>query len=417
MFTTFIGLIDIQSWWEVPCIAHFCSLFSSTFKLPEFYIEELEEALLTDTDAEGEVVNAKVCTALKLSELIVALLKGCDTLAPISSQISPSNYQMFLRRLFREKCQVYNVENPFNTDTDFEKLPLRTKILILKYLCDFRLDSEDVCNSISGYLPDSIRLEPIGYDRNGSSYWYFYGTRLYREDRVPGKSKASKAATIWQVICFTEEDWRNPATNRQNYNKKKEPAPQKTTAENSSPKQQKQHHQQETKQHPKHSQQQKQQHKKQHHQKQQQQHQQQKQQQQKDPQSKKHDKTDTQTPTDRTNNRPTKKQENQMNKQTTQTEKTTTRTGKKNKSKRRRKEAHGEGNQPCDTQHISDRTTMETENTKEKKFQRANPTATTSLPREITTKHRDKQTNEPTQHHKNSNNTKKAHEQQKKNSR
>uniref|UniRef100_A0A2M4BSU1 Cat eye syndrome critical region protein 2 n=1 Tax=Anopheles marajoara TaxID=58244 RepID=A0A2M4BSU1_9DIPT len=236
IFLSFMNFIDIQSWWEVPCIAHFCSLFSSTFKLPEFYIEELEEALLTDTDAEGEVVNAKVCTALKLSELIVALLKGCDTLAPISSQISPSNYQMFLRRLFREKCQVYNVENPFNTDTDFEKLPLRTKILILKYLCDFRLDSEDVCNSISGYLPDSIRLEPIGYDRNGSSYWYFYGTRLYREDRVPGKSKASKAATIWQVICFTEEDWRNLATKLDNSTNQKERALHEVLVENFLPK-------------------------------------------------------------------------------------------------------------------------------------------------------------------------------------
>uniref|UniRef100_A0A182SL68 DDT domain-containing protein n=1 Tax=Anopheles maculatus TaxID=74869 RepID=A0A182SL68_9DIPT len=217
-----MNFIDIQSWWEVPCIAHFCSLFSTTFQLPKFDIEDLEEALLTDADAEGEI-DLKVYSARLLPELIVALLKGCDALAQIGSHISPSNYQMFLRRLFRQKCQEYNVDNPFNSDTDFEKLPLRTKILILKYLCDFRLDSEDVCTSFANYDADSIRLEPIGYDRNGSSYWHFFGTRLYREDYVSGggKSKSSKSS-VWQVICFTEEDWRNLANKLDNSGNAKE---------------------------------------------------------------------------------------------------------------------------------------------------------------------------------------------------
>lgn len=207
-----MNFIDIQSWWEVPCIAHFCSLFSGSFHLPDFDIEDLEEALLTDVDTESEV-DLKVYSARLLPDLIVALLKGCDTLSQIVSHISPSNYQMFLRRLFRQKCQEYNIDNPFNEDTDFEKLPLRTKILILKYLCDFRLDSADVFNSFANLEADSLRVEPLGFDSKGSAYWYFFGTRLYREDYDVPSGKGSKSAkrSVWQVICFTEDDWRNLA--------------------------------------------------------------------------------------------------------------------------------------------------------------------------------------------------------------
>lgn len=55
----------------------------------------MEEALLTDGGTEGRL----------LQELIVKLLEGC---LPNDKHngISTINYQMFLRRLFRQKCQV-----------------------------------------------------------------------------------------------------------------------------------------------------------------------------------------------------------------------------------------------------------------------------------------------------------------------
>lgn len=34
-----VSVEEIQSWWEVPAIAHFCSLFRTAFNLPDFEIE------------------------------------------------------------------------------------------------------------------------------------------------------------------------------------------------------------------------------------------------------------------------------------------------------------------------------------------------------------------------------------------
>ncbi|CAH0578178.1 unnamed protein product [Chrysodeixis includens] len=218
MFPSFIGILDIQSWWEVPSIAYFCSLFRTAFNLLDFDIEELEEALLTDGTEES--------ASSLLTELIVRLLNGCLG----NNDISAFNYQMYLRRLFRRKCQETSRYNPFNTDIDFQFLPLRTKVEILYALCDFRLDGDDVFDSFKNLEAESLRVEPLGWDDNYSAYWYFYGTRLYREDvikKTKGKNKKKKSKEskkrgwfygddwlddeeterVWQVVCFTEEDW------------------------------------------------------------------------------------------------------------------------------------------------------------------------------------------------------------------
>lgn len=129
---------------------------------------------------------------------------------------------MFLRRFLRQQCRLHQTENHFDTDIDFQSLPVRKRLQILHDLCHFRLDSVDVQVILSNLEADSLRVEPLGYDAKNSGYWYFYGTRLYREDKASTSTASGSGAgggsgalgskdTIWQVICFSEEDWQNLA--------------------------------------------------------------------------------------------------------------------------------------------------------------------------------------------------------------
>lgn len=102
-----MNLLDIQSWWEIPSIAHFCSLFRSNFDLPQFDIEELEFALLNDvadsSNAAG-LLSASLHPNL-LADLVFGLVRGSKPQS-YRNRVNHSNYQSVLRELLQHHCEV-----------------------------------------------------------------------------------------------------------------------------------------------------------------------------------------------------------------------------------------------------------------------------------------------------------------------
>ncbi|KAL6072293.1 hypothetical protein QOT17_005676 [Balamuthia mandrillaris] len=102
--------------------------------------------------------------------------------------------------------------NPLS-DSSYWDLPLYTKIIILKALCDWQLDRNNALIEAIENEPETSpkwrSTEELGMDGQQNKYWYFGGKLLFREERcrlartgpavpiVPGK---------WEVVASTAEE-------------------------------------------------------------------------------------------------------------------------------------------------------------------------------------------------------------------
>ncbi|KFM57648.1 Cat eye syndrome critical region protein 2, partial [Stegodyphus mimosarum] len=199
---------EIQSWWEVPAVGHFCYIFRNVFKLFYFELAELEAAILNIQDPD---------MSISLEQLIMRLLQGCYD----DCTIEHANWEQKLSELFEENFK--DGDNPLN-GTPFSFLSPRSKVEILLKLCQLRLDVPDAVKEIKDIPPEDMQAKCVGKDSNNNVYWYFCDERLYKESLSPKKKgdqtnnakqknkKTEKKAgkndeKSWSIVCHTSSDW------------------------------------------------------------------------------------------------------------------------------------------------------------------------------------------------------------------
>lgn len=106
------------------------------------------------------------------------------------------NWELYLRRIVDTNwVELEHHPSPFRIplisqdgveltkNLTFNELPLSDKIDLFYALCDYRLWCEDATDALKDFTPEELRLESIGRDSHGYEYWYFSGTRLFRENK------------------------------------------------------------------------------------------------------------------------------------------------------------------------------------------------------------------------------------------
>ncbi|KAG2223940.1 hypothetical protein INT45_009392 [Circinella minor] len=124
---------------------------------------------------------------------------------------------------------------------DYFTFPLMTKLHLIYLLCEWQLDDAAAFREHLDSEEDAVhwRVEPIGFDAKGSSYWLFDDNRLYKETPKPKRTRPQKkksrprpkgsrrstrrSAQIkeeeeeeeedieewmpWKLVCISKNDW------------------------------------------------------------------------------------------------------------------------------------------------------------------------------------------------------------------
>ncbi|KAK2357437.1 DDT domain-containing protein DDR4 [Trifolium repens] len=205
---------NLRSMWELASVLNFLNLFRPLLNISlEFSAEEFETALLNPNDT--------------LFYIHMPLLKAIPPITRMA--LTRDTWITVLCRKLRDWWHwVAEGDLPIVASHGaeievYKSLDPAVRVIILKALCDIRVEQEDIRNYIDNSIKhgaqlSTFRKERIGGDSNGISYWYeddpMIGHRLYREIRKTEVTQPRKGKPRGsQVLSSTSYQWEAVATN------------------------------------------------------------------------------------------------------------------------------------------------------------------------------------------------------------
>ncbi|KAL1818336.1 hypothetical protein ACET3Z_013205 [Daucus carota] len=202
---------SIRSMWELASILNFFNVFRPLLNIKaDFSVEEFETALITPNNT--------------LADIHIPLLRAIPPITRMA--LGQNTWITVLCRKLRDWWHwVAEGELPIVASHGAEVEAYNTldpgvRVLILKALCDIRVEQEDIRNYIDNSIKEGVQLsafrkERIGGDSRGIFYWYeddsVIGQRLYREVRkIEVKRGKGKSVQPISSSCY---EWETVATN------------------------------------------------------------------------------------------------------------------------------------------------------------------------------------------------------------
>ncbi|CAL5444733.1 unnamed protein product [Camellia sinensis] len=191
---------SLRSMWELGSILSFLNVFRSYLNIKvEFSAEEFETALITPNNTLGDI-------HIPLLKKEDANHNGLQAIPPVTRMVAEGELPIVASH--GAEIEAYNSLDP------------GVRVVILKALCDIRVEQEDIRNYIDDSIKHGVQLsafrkERVGGDSYGISYWYeddpIIGHRLYREIRKV-EVKKGKGKNV-QPIPSSSYQWETVATN------------------------------------------------------------------------------------------------------------------------------------------------------------------------------------------------------------
>eukprot|EP00048_Salpingoeca_helianthica_P003441 m.67341 g.67341 ORF g.67341 m.67341 type:complete len:159 (-) comp12703_c0_seq2:90-566(-) len=145
------------TFWQVPALVHACSIA----RVATIDIQELEAAL-----EEKEPSPFLIALHTKL-------LHGLR-----AATLQKQGWEEALRAELVEQTGDEGVLE----GKAYRDLTLGERVELLHSLCEWRaMDAESSGETLLGSGAEALRVQPLGQDRDGNTYWHFAGLRLYKE--------------------------------------------------------------------------------------------------------------------------------------------------------------------------------------------------------------------------------------------
>ncbi|KAE8736271.1 putative HIPL1 protein precursor [Hibiscus syriacus] len=203
--------------WEFASVLNFLHVFRPLLNIAvEFSAEEFETTLITPNDT--------------LADIHMPLMKAIPPITRMS--LTRDTWITVLCRKLRDWWHwVADGDLPIVASHGVEievykSLDPGIRVVILKALCDIRVEQEDIRNYIDNSLKHGVQLsafrkERVGGDSQGINYWYeddaVVGHRLYREIRkvelkkakMKGSHVPNSATYLWETVATNLEEFQD----------------------------------------------------------------------------------------------------------------------------------------------------------------------------------------------------------------